>query len=131
MNYDWTWLSLFGLYAPTWDAWIACQIRQSIAWKLNIDEPPTYAGSPGEVETPWSASRLETRYDMTMAEVAEELGISLERVRQIERRALEKLRQPIRARFLRVFATDTTTAEEIAEWDRLKWCREYDLSPDP
>lgn len=39
-----------------------------------------------------SLSKSDNRQGMTYAEIASELGVSVERVRQIERRALNKLR---------------------------------------
>jgi len=61
--------------------------------------------------TPREARVLELRYGLrdghsyTLKEVAKKFGLSRERIRQIEREALRKLRHPLRSRRLRAYLT--------------------------
>jgi Sigma-70, region 4 len=55
---------------------------------------------------------LENKSSMTLEEVAIELGVTRERVRQIEAKALRLLRHPAKAKMLSMFYTDEWTSEE-------------------
>jgi RNA polymerase primary sigma factor len=55
---------------------------------------------------------LEDGTEHTLEEVGQTFGVTRERIRQIETKALRKLRHPTRSRRLRAFLTDVQTDGE-------------------
>ena len=54
-------------------------------------------------------------YFMTLEEVAKEMGVTRERIRQIEAKAIKKLQHPRRSKFLRPLFTDDFDLKEAVK----------------
>jgi hypothetical protein len=88
------------LYGNGWEEVELKKLRRAL-------ELPDPAPDPvSDTEELYSSPGLADRYAMTLDELAEEFDVSRERIRQIEAKALRKLRHPSRAKYLVDFLGD-------------------------
>jgi hypothetical protein len=72
--------------------------------------------TPGEERVIKMRFGLEDGTERTLEEVGRAFGVTRERIRQIEAKALRKLRHPSRSRRLRAFLGDFQTYRENVGW---------------
>jgi hypothetical protein len=86
------------LYGLDWEAREVAAIRR----ESDLTAPPMEARTY-QVDVPASAPGPADSAAMTLEEIGEDFGLNRERIRQIERHAMLKLRHPSRARYLKEF----------------------------
>lgn len=115
------WEASGSLYSEAWDRRLRAALRDELElpdpeWQLP-DQIETF-GPESDPERYARASRTNARYfdlpEMTLEEIGKVFGVKRERIRQIETRALRKLRHPSRSVALEPFLFDSTSENELA-----------------
>jgi Sigma-70, region 4 len=114
------WKRYGSLYGVEWSARVAEQVKQDLVAAFGATAEPI----PVCVAEQESAQDHDGEISLSLQEVAEEFGLCRERVRQIEARAMRKLRHPSRSRLMRPFVDDQISDADINR--DMFWPRQLD-----